>query len=174
MVQRSNSKPTGEEVVKKRIEAVLGERSEIIEKEFEKDSGLRTAFESLPAEMASTAPQSEASELADELQKSPEKFFCYLQWLDAILRTIDPKRFSPDDSDLIKIADTLRTIQNAEHTESLSKKDIVTMKIFCIRQMKKCLRQGGIKDDLLTKEAFQKWSQSKPPPRAGSGGQYIT
>ncbi|MDO8600125.1 MAG: hypothetical protein Q7R73_00705 [bacterium] len=160
---------------KQLLEKTIGE---IVKKEFEKmvdeDPSLRAAFESLPTEMTVTPLQSEAAELAYELQKSPEKFFRYLQWLYGILHTFDPKRFSPDDPDLIKITDTSRTIQNAEHTESLNKKDILAMKVFLIRHMKKILRQNGIRDDLLTKEAFQKWSQSKPPPRMGGGGQYIT
>lgn len=164
-------------LLKKRIDTAVDERGKIVEEEFEKmvaeDPSLRAAFELLPKEMALSASQVEATELVGELQKSPEQFWPYIQWLNDIFHTIDEKRFSADDfKGFENIRNKLSAIGKAEQMGSLNKRDIIAMKISCIQQMKKILRQSGVQDDLLTKEAFQKWSQSKSRPGAG-GGHYI-
>lgn len=172
----ATASPREKRLLKQSIDAAFDERREVVEKEFNKmvdeDPNLRAAFESLPAEMTATTPQLEIAGLANELRKSPEQFEKYIQWLDAIGQTIG---FSIDKSeDFTKIKNALYAIGKAEREKSLetNTKDVIAMKIFFIRQMKKCLRQYGIAADALTDEAFQKWLQSKKIRGTGDNRPY--
>lgn len=154
-------------LLKKTIDAAIDERREVVEKEFEKmiadDPALRAAFESLPAEMAVSLP--EEAELMNELQKSPQQFEKYIQWFGDIM---DQKGLSANkQDDIAEGRDILRAISNAERGKSLNAKHIIAMEILFIRQMKKILRQHDVGADILTKEAFQKWLQSKKIPGTG-------
>lgn len=110
---------------------------------------------------AASPSESERAKLVNEFQKSPGLFENYIRWLDDVASAIGGKKHPKE------ILNMLYSLRLAERNKSLNAKDILAMQVFCIRQMKKNLREHGFAGDILTKEAFQKWSRSKKIPGTG-------
>lgn len=170
----SAASPKEKRLLKQSINAALDERSDLVEKEFEKmvaeDPDLRAAFESLPREMTATDARIDEEELMGELQKSSEQFEWYVQWFDDFAHTADKKNLSPDnETDFAAIKRALYFIGRAQQTGFGKTKDVVIAKFSCIRKMKDFLRKNGATEDMLTKEAFQKWLKSKKMKQEGDG-----